>query len=392
MAHGNKDKVTGCIQTKEGRGNYYIVLSAYDDNGKRTRKWIYTDIPVKGDNKRKAKARLHDELEKHNNSCVDISKDAYFTSYITQWLEVLKHSISPTTYDAYKMTLNAHILPYFEKKKLKVAEVTPSIVQQYVGFKLKNGLSPNTVRKHLANISKCLDSPVKQNIIAHNPTKRIEWPKKERYTGAKHYNERQIEQLLECSKGDPLEIVLLLTLFYGLRRSEVLGLKWDAVNFEEKTIAIKHTVIRVGKMTHKQDRTKNDSSYTQFPIPEKILMELKKLRKHQLELKSLQPNDYHDSGYICTKANGELLRPDYISQHFALLLKNNNMPHIRFHDLRHSSASYLKFLGFDLKDIQTWLRHKDIQTTMNLYTHLDMESKSNIANNLDAKFQLLEAR
>ena len=84
-------------------------------------------------------------------------------------------------------------------------------------------------------------------------------PKRERYTGAKHYNERQIEQLLECSKGDPLEIVLLLTLFYGLRRSEVLGLKWDAVDFEEKTITIKHTVVRVTKATHKHDRTKNDS-------------------------------------------------------------------------------------------------------------------------------------
>ena len=367
-------------------------MSAYDDNGKRTRKWIYTDIPVKGDNKRKAKARLQEILAEYNSDCVDISKDAYFAGYIVNWLEILKHSISPTTYDTYKMILNTHILPYFEKKKLKVADVTPAVVQQYVSFKLKAGLSANTVRKHLANISKCLDSAVKQNIIAYNPVKRIEMPKKERYAGAKHYNEKQIEQLLECSKGDPLEIVLLLTLFYGLRRSEVLGLKWDAINFEEKTIAIKHTVIRIGQTTHKQDRTKNDSSHTQFPIPEKILTELKKLREHQLALKSLQPNDYHDSGYICTKANGELLRPDYISQHFALLLKNNDMPHIRFHDLRHSSASYLKFLGFDLKDIQTWLRHKDIQTTMNLYTHLDMESKSNIANSLDAKFQHLEAK
>jgi integrase len=74
------------------------------------------------------------------------------------------------------------------------------------------------------------------------------------------------------------------------------------------------------------------------------------------------------------------------------LLKKSGMPHIRFHDLRHSSANYLKFLGFDLKDIQTWLRHKDIQTTMNIYVDLDMAAKSNIANNLDAKFRLLEAK
>jgi len=212
---------------------------------------------------------------------------------------------------------------------MKVKDVTPAVIQRYVNDKMKSGLSANTVRKHLANISKCLDSAVKQNIIAVNPIRRIEMPKKERYTGAKHYNEKQIEQLLEVSKGDSLEIAILLTIFYGLRRSEILGLRWDAIDFESKTLAIKHTVVIVGKTVHKQDCTKN----------------------------------------------------------FALLLKKNNMPHTRFHDLRHSSASYLKFLGFDLKDIQGWLCHRDISVTMNLYTHLDMEDKSKIANNLSEKFK-----
>ena len=171
-----------------------------------------------------------------------------------------------------------------------------------------------------------------------------------------------------------------------------MGLKWNAVDFETKTLTIKHTVSRIGKNIHQHDRTKNDSSNATFPIPEKILGELEELKKYQQEMKILQPNDYHDSDYIFTKPNGELLSPDYISQHFKLLLEKNNMPPIRFHDLRHSSASYLKALGFDLKDIQTWLRHKDIQTTMNLYTHLDMEAKTNIADSLDARLQMLEAK
>ena len=81
-------------------------------------------------------------------------------------------------------------------------------------------LSPNTVIKHLRNISKCLDSAVCQNIITFNPVKRIEMPKKVKYTGAKFYNKNQIERLLDCVKDDPLEIVIWLTIFYGLRRSE----------------------------------------------------------------------------------------------------------------------------------------------------------------------------
>jgi integrase len=163
---------------------------------------------------------------------------------------------------------------------------------------------------------------------------------------------------------------------------------WNAIDFDSKTIAIKHTVVRIGKDIHRQDRTKNDSSRTIFPIPDKIISELRKLYDRQQALKSQQP-DYHDSGYICCKPNGELFRPDFITQHFRCLLKQNGMPHIRFHDLRHSAASFLKYLGFDLKDIQTWLRHSSIDVTMDLYTHLDMTSKLNISNNLDAKFQTL---
>ena len=383
--------MTGSIQTKSNRKNYFAVLNAYDENGKRKPKWVDTGIPIKGNNIRKAKTKLQELLAEYDETGIDINKDTCFIIFLEQWLETSRMSISPTTYDAYKMVFDIHIKPYFEKKKLKVTDVTPTVIQQYVNHKLK-GLSPNTVRKHLANISKCLDSAIKQNIIAFNPVKRIEMPKKIKFTGAKHYNERQIEELLECAKGDPLEIVIRLTLFYGLRRSEVLGLKWNAVDFEEKTLTIRHTVVKILSVTHKQDRTKNDSSNTIYTVPEKILGELARWKERQQQLKMLQPNDYHDSGYICTYTNGRLLSTDFVSQHFALLLKKNNMPHIRFHDLRHSSASYLKYLGFDLKDIQVWLRHKDIQTTMNLYTHLDMEAKSNIANSLDAKFKQLEAR
>ena len=382
--------IKGSIQTKSGGKNYYAVINGNDENGNRKQKWVNTGIPTKGNNKRRAETRLAEILAEYGKDGVDITKEAYFTEFMADWLETMKVSIAPTTYDCYMLIFNSHIKPYFKAKRLKVKDVTPAVIQRYVNHKMNSGLSSNTIRRHLANISKCLDSAVKQNMIAYNPVKRIEMPKKEKFTGAKHYNEKQIEKLLEYSKGDPLEIVILLTLFYGLRRSEVIGLKWCAVDFEAKTIAIKHTVIRVGKTLHKSDRTKNDSSYASFPMPDKIINALSELKSHQLELKALQPNDYIDEGYVFTKFNGEVLAPEYVSKHFQEILKNNDMPRIRFHDLRHSSASYLKYLGFDLKDIQTWLRHKDIQTTMNLYTHLDMEAKESIADTLNAKFQLLE--
>ena len=383
--------IKGHLQVKKNGKNYYAVISAPDENGKRKQKWINTQIPVKGSNKRKAEVKLDAIIAEFKEGGTDVFNDMDFVVFAELWLEKLKPSISPVTYDGYSITLKAHILPYFRTLGVSVKDVTPATIQGYVNDKLSKGLSGNTVRRHLANISKCLDSAVKQNIIAYNPVKRIEKPKAQKFTGAKFYNQVQIDRLLEVSKGDPLEVVILLTLFYGLRRSEVLGLKWGAIDFESKTIAISHTVVRIGKEIHMLDRTKNDSSNATFPIPDNILARLYELKAQQEEYKALQPNDYIDNGYICTKLNGELFLPCYVSKRFALILKKNNLPHIRFHDLRHSSASYLKHLGFDLKDIQTWLRHKDIQTTMNLYTHLDMEAKSNIADTLNAKFQRLEA-
>jgi len=383
--------IKGHLQEKGNGKNYYAVVSIFDIDGKRKQKWVNTGIPTKGNNKRKAQAKLDEILAEYGKDGIDIFKDAYFTDYIIQWLDSMKTAIASSTHASYTQSVNRHILPYFSQRRLKVRDVTPAVIRDYMNSKLETGLSPNTVRKYLFNISKCLDVAVIENIIAVNPVKRVKMPTPIRFTGAKRYNEKQIEQLLEISKGSPIEIVLLLTLFYGLRRSEVLGLRWDAVDFEEKTISIRHTVVITGGKMHKQDRTKNDASNATFPMPDMIMSRLLEWKQQQEMDKALQPNDYHDTGYVCTNPKGELLLPNYVSQHFTAMLKRNNMTHIRFHDLRHSAANFLKSLGFDFKDIQTWLRHKDIQTTMNIYVNLDMEAKGNIADILNDKFQQLEA-
>ena len=169
--------MAGSLQTKKGRANYYAVLDIYDENGKRKQKWIDTGVPIKGNNKRKADARLEEIKAEYNNTGIDLSKDVIFTEFMKNWLENLKHSLAATTYDGYSIIFKSHILPSFEPKKLKVKDLTPAHIQQYINFKMES-LSPNTIIKHLRNISKCLDNAVKQNIIAFNPVKRVDMPKK----------------------------------------------------------------------------------------------------------------------------------------------------------------------------------------------------------------------
>jgi len=312
-----------------------------------------------------------------------------------KWLTSLRFSIETSTYGSYRKTFENRIYPYFEPLKLKIRDIEPAHIQAYIEYYMKI-VSGNTVRKYLVNISQCLDSAVEQNIIAFNPAKRVSRPKKVKYNGAKFYTEKQIEQLLELSIGDPLEIVILLTVFYGLRRSEVIGIKWSAVDFENSIITINHTTVQSyldSSERIRKDTTKNDSSNTLMPLVPIVSKRLKWWKAQQAQHKMLQPNEYIDEGYVCTQIDGSQIKPNYVSQHFNLLLNRSNMPHIRFHDVRHSSASYLKYLGFDMKDIQTWLRHGDIQTSMNLYTHLDMDAKRVIADRLnDRMANMITAR
>ena len=382
--------MTATLQTKEGRKNYFAVIDYKDENGKRKMKWINTGVDVKGDHIREANRRLREILHEYESQQISIDRDVLFTEFLKRWFETMKatNAIAPTTADAYSLVLSVHLLPYFEPKRLKVTDVTPAHIQAYIILKLKT-LSGNTIRKHLANLSSCFESAVKQNIIAFNPVKRVELPRKEKYDGAKHLNEEQISKLLEVSKGDTLEIVILLTVFYGLRRSEALGLRWSALDMVLDVVKINHTVVNVAGVPYEADSTKNVASRSTLPLLPLIKERLIVWKAQQAERQALQPNDYHESDYICTDFKGDIIKPNFVSQHFDILLRKNGLPDVRFHDLRHSAAAYLHYLGFDLKDIQTWLRHSDIGTTANLYMTLDMSAKKNIADRLNEKFAAL---
>lgn len=170
--------MTATLQTKSGRPNYYVLIRYKDETtGNERQKWVSTDIPVKGNNKRKADEKLKQVIAEYEQQKIDLGKDVLFTEFMQNWLEGLKHSIAPTTFDGYNYVLNSHIIPFFKPKLLKVKDLTPAHIQQYVNHKMKT-VSSNTVIKHLRNISKCLDSAVRQNIIAFNPVKRIECRKR----------------------------------------------------------------------------------------------------------------------------------------------------------------------------------------------------------------------
>lgn len=180
--------------------------------------------------------------------------------------------------------------------------------------------------------------------------------------------------LLDKATGCEIEHIIILCVYYGLRRSEVLGLKWDAVNFNNNTIRICNTVTYMYTMCEKE-RTKNISSNRTLPLIPVVREYLLSLKKKQEENSKLFGNCYQDSDYICVKMDGSRITPHAASRKFKNFLKNNDLPHIRLHDLRHSCASLLISQGIDIKVIQEWLGHSSIATTGNIYGHLQFEQK-----------------
>lgn len=161
-----------------------------------------------------------------------------------------------------------------------------------------------------------------------------------------------------------------LTVTYGLRRSEVCGLRWEAVDFDKGTIHICHTAVMDRGRVVYADNTKTSTSNRILPLTTSMRAYLQGLKAKQAESKELMGTAYEDSGYICVYPNGVPVRPDYVTPHFQKRLRDAGLPVIRFHDLRHSAVYALRQGGCDAKDIQCWLGHSDVSTTLNVYGHL----------------------
>ena len=364
---------------REKGGHYYAVLNYTDYQGKRKSKWIATGLTIKG-NKKRAEAILMDARRNFQEEAPQrMESKTLFADFLEQWLEVIRDSIAVPTYASYSNLSNGVIIPYFRKYGTTLEDLAAKDIQQFY-LEQRKRVSGCTVIHYHAIIHKALKYAVKLDLITTNPADRVERPKKERYV-ASFYDADEVNALFQAARGTNLEIPILLGAFYGLRRSEVIGLKWDAIDFERNTITVQHTVTSCnvdGKnMLVAADRTKTKSSMRTLPLVPFMKERLLQQKKVQAENRKLCGRSYIKDymGYVCVNEIGAILKPNYISTSFPKLLEANGLRHIRFHDLRHSCASLMLANGVPMKQIQEWLGHSDFSTTANIYAHLDYSSK-----------------
>ena len=368
--------VAGHLQEK--KGYFYMVLSYPDVTGKRKTKWLPTGLAVKG-NKKKAEKLLMETRREFVPECRPIENDMQFSDFLLQWLEIAKSTIAVTTYASYAGMTKSIIVPYFKKREITLGSLKATDIQSFYMEQLKRVKASSVIHYH-AVIHRALKYAVKIELIDVSPADKVERPKADKFVGS-FYDSTEMEKLFEAAKGTRLEIPIFLGAFYGLRRSEVLGLKWNAIDFQNNTITIKHTVTSCnidGKHIQiAQDTTKTKSSMRTLPLVPVFKEKLLTLKEQQKEYKRVCGRCYNKEylEYICVDEMGTLISPHYLTASFPKLLAKNNLRHIRFHDLRHSCASLLLANGVPMKQIQERLGHSDFSTTANVYAHLDYNSK-----------------
>lgn len=376
--------VAGHLQEKNGM--FYVVLNYRDENGKRKTPWISTNLPVKG-NKKRAENFMMDvrrnfvppNVQRIEEREAMQKGDILFTDFLLKWLRVAKSTVKLTTYASYEMMATRIIIPYFETLNIKLKELTTEDIQEFYNAQLER-VSANTVIHYHAVIHRALKYAVKIKTIQSNPAVNVERPRKEKFIGS-FYDKKEINTLFDIIQGHPLEVAIKLAAFYGLRREEIIGLKWTAIDFENNTLTIQHTVTECnldGKHIEvASDTAKTDSSLRTMPLVtnfREMLLAKKEKQEHYRKLCGRSYcKEYLD--YIFVNEMGERWKPRYLSDGFKRILEQNGLRRIRFHDLRHTCASLLLANNVPMKKIQEWLGHSDFSTTANIYAHLDYQSK-----------------
>lgn len=350
-------KKISSIFIRQRNKKYYVYLTYTDDSGKVKQKnmGVY-------ENKRDAEKKKRElQYIKDQNKLI-LPSEQMLEIYLKEFLEKYKKNVSVTTYQSYSKILDKHIIP--KLGKIKLCDLQPIDLQNYIDEKTEE-LTPQTVKVHLNVLNIALTNAYKLRMIDDKLVDRITIPKSTKFS-SNVYTEDDLRILLEKIKDTNIELPVHIAVGFGLRISEILGLRWSDINFEECTIRVGQITARVnGKVILKEPKT--ESSIRELSGPQEIFELLKKERKKQLQHK-LKGKRVHDE-LIFFDTKGIPMAEDCISQRFRRFLKKELLKEIRFHDLRHAHATLLIKQNVNPKIVSDRLGHSNINTTLNIYAH-----------------------
>ncbi|MED1603596.1 site-specific integrase [Alkalihalophilus marmarensis] len=370
---------------KNDDGTYSFVIDIGKDIFTGKRKQVRRKgFKTKRDAKEAIKnIMLKAESEKSINKNV---ANSVFMEFFDSWLEHKKIAIQHSTYLRYKHTKRYLLEPYF--KNIKIYQIDESILSEFISSLVGRELAPSTIRRGWTTVRAVLKKAAKKHAFNMEICEDILLPQMQNISNV--WTEEQINNFLDApNKHKKLSRhynACAFALLTGMRKQEVLGLRWRDVYFEEKLCHIQQTVTETENGFDVVSRGKTNSSLGKVALPDKAFYYLKRQKVQQEIDKTLLEDNYEDQDLIFCRKDGKVLKPSLLNNGFRLVIKKLGLPHIRFHDLRHTHATYLLSKGINPKVIQERLRHKDIRTTLGIYGHASLTMQKEAADLLDKRF------
>lgn len=350
---GERDPLTG------RRNRAYKTVSCSEKEAKKIMRRMITDME-------------QNKIVKKNHKTVE--------EWMREWINLYLPNVEETTRVGYKTKIRCYINPHIGD--IQISSLRAEHVQKMVNGMLDKGLSPKNIRDTFNNINAAMKKAVVLRYIPYNPCEGVELPKLKKYR-AKVYDNDMIHTLLDTAEGTDMYLPILLGALLGLRRGEMLALRWDNIDLKNKVIHIRSNMVN-GEDGFIIKAPKSEAGIRDLVIGDEVVAELKKARLKYMEDALSYGRGFQNLNFVIRQEDGSPLHPDSMTRKWSRFLKDNDLPHIRLHDLRHSNATALIQAGVNPRVVQQRLGHSDVNITLNTYTHVLPEMDIDAAEKLDA--------
>jgi integrase len=371
-------------QKANGEGSIYYreeikrwVVSFYGTDGKRKYRKVKT--------KREAQEVLRQALQQRDEGTLPTGPQQTVKQFLEEWLETTckPPALRASTYVKYQKLIRSYILPALGRYQLQ--KLTPQHVQRLYRQKSDDGLKPKTIQSIHGVLHKALDTAVMWNLVARNVCDRVKTPKVPK-PEIQPLTMIQAQELLSVAEGHRIDALLVLAVTTGMRRGELLGLRWTDIDFQNRCLHVRRTLDYLAHYGIVVTEPKTTKGKRKIELPDFVIEKLQQHRVRQLEMKLKAGANWKEEGYVFTGLQGGVLNPRYLVKLFKNVLKEAWLPDIRFHDLRHSAATILLSMGVHPKIVQELLGHEDITTTLGIYSHVLPSLQKETMEKWDAAF------
>jgi len=349
---------------KRGNNSYSIVLNQGFDpqTGKRKQQWI----SVKG-TKKDAEKRLSELLHQLDTGTFMKPGKTTLREFLERWLKDYRPNLSPRGFERYEGVVKIHLVPSLGS--IPLTQLRPEHLQKLYTAKLNDGLSANTVRYHHAVLHVALQTAVRWGLVNRNVADAVS-PPPVRRTEMQTWDEDDIARFLEAAKDTPYHALFYLALFTGMRRSELLALRWCDVDFVLSQVYVSRSLHQLKDGSYVFTEPKSAKSRRTIALPPSATLLLKEYREKQKLERAMLGIGLSDDDLLFSHLGGKPLRPNTITRAWTMLAARCGLKVIRLHDARHTHASLMLKQGIHPKIVQERLGHASIQMTLDTYSHV----------------------